>query len=69
MGSKLGTGNPARSSQDSLGVAYSEGESLELFGLDFIFFGENGDGTTAADIVDPHGIHFSEMHCRSHGDV
>lgn len=52
--------NPARSSQDSLGVIYEDGNEVRILRPDFIFFARLPDGTVAADIVDPHGIHFDD---------
>ncbi|MDV4159310.1 DEAD/DEAH box helicase [Rhizobium brockwellii] len=52
--------NPARASQDSLGVTYEEGGDIRIVRPDFIFFVRLADGTTAADIVDPHGIQFGD---------
>lgn len=52
--------NPSRSSQDSLGIAYTENNRFKILRPDFIFFSTQADGTIAADIVDPHGIHFSD---------
>jgi type III restriction enzyme len=52
--------NPSRSSQDSLGVAYTEGTQVRMVRPDFIFFSKQADGSIAADIVDPHGTQFSD---------
>jgi hypothetical protein len=52
--------NPARTSQDSLGVVYEEGSETKIVRPDFIFFARLPDGTVAADIVDPHGIQFAD---------
>ena len=52
--------NPSRSSQDSLGVAYTDNNRVKILRPDFIFFSTQSDGSIAADIVDPHGIHFSD---------
>ncbi|KGV08755.1 DEAD/DEAH box helicase [Burkholderia pseudomallei] len=52
--------NPSRSSQDSLGVAYTDNTQVKIVRPDFIFFSKQSDGTIAADIVDPHGIHLSD---------
>jgi hypothetical protein len=52
--------NPDRASQDSLGVIYEEESIKKIVRPDFIFFSEYTDGTVAADIVDPHGIHFTD---------
>jgi DNA or RNA helicases of superfamily II len=52
--------NPARASQDSLGVTYDEGSEVRVLRPDFIFFVRLPDGTVGADIVDPHGIQFAD---------
>lgn len=52
--------NPSRSSQDSLGVAYTENNLVKIVRPDFIFFAAQADGTTVADIVDPHGPQYSD---------
>ena len=52
--------NPARASQDSLGVTYEDGSESKIVRPDFIFFVQFSGGTIVADIVDPHGIQFSD---------
>jgi hypothetical protein len=52
--------NPARTSQDSLGITYKDGEEDRIVRPDFIFFGWLPDGSIVADIVDPHGIQFAD---------
>jgi type III restriction enzyme len=53
--------NPSRSSQDSLGIAYTDNDQVRILRPDFIFFSVQADGTTVvADIVDPHGTQFSD---------
>jgi hypothetical protein len=52
--------NPARASQDSLGVTYEEGDDIKIVRPDFIFFAQLDNGTIVADIVDPHGIQFGD---------
>lgn len=52
--------NPSRASQDSLGILYDEAGDTKVLRPDFIFFVEQGDGSIAADIVDPHGTQFGE---------
>jgi hypothetical protein len=52
--------NPPRASQDSLGVAYQEGEEQSILRPDFIFFVRLEDGSVAADLVDPHGTHLAD---------
>jgi hypothetical protein len=51
--------NPDRPSQDSLGIAYAEGEDTKIVRPDFIFFAEQG-GECVADIIDPHGFHLAD---------
>jgi type III restriction enzyme len=51
--------NPNRPSQDSLGIAYSDGDETKIIRPDFVFFAEQ-DGKIVADIVDPHGIHLAD---------
>ena len=52
--------NPSRSSQDSLGIAYTDNSKVRIVRPDFIFFTTQPDGTIAADIVDPHGAFLSD---------
>lgn len=52
--------NPARASQDSLGVTFEDGGEIRIVRPDFIFFAQLDDGTIVADIVDPHGIQFGD---------
>lgn len=52
--------NPSRPSQDSLGIAYTEDQQYKIMRPDFIFFSINEDGTTVADIVDPHGTQYGD---------
>jgi type III restriction enzyme len=52
--------NPSRSSQDSLGVAYTENSQVKIVRPDFLFFSIQSDGSTVADIVDPHGTQFGD---------
>ena len=59
--------NPARPSQDSLGVNYEEGGDLKIARPDFIFFTRRHDGSVVADIVDPHGIQFGDALPRMKG--
>jgi type III restriction enzyme len=51
--------NPSRPIQDSLGIAYVEGDDTKVIRPDFIFFAEDY-GKIVADIVDPHGSHFAD---------
>lgn len=52
--------NPARASQDSLGITYTEGQEIKILRPDFIFFSKLDDGEIVADIVDPHGTQFGD---------
>ena len=51
--------NPDRPSQDSLGIAYTDGDETKIVRPDFIFFAEQ-DGKVVVDIVDPHGFHLAD---------
>lgn len=70
--------NPARASQDSLGIVYVDGEENKIVRPDFIFFSQLIDGNIAADIVDPHGHHLADSlpklqglahYAERHGDL
>lgn len=52
--------NPARASQDSLGIAYENAGETKIVRPDFIFFSRSDDGSIEADIVDPHGHHLAD---------
>jgi len=52
--------NPNRPSQDSLGVAYVEGDETSIVRPDFLFFCESANGSVVVDIVDPHGTHLAD---------
>lgn len=52
--------NPARASQDSLGIVYDDAEEKRLVRPDFVFFSQEADGSVVADIVDPHGLHLAD---------
>lgn len=52
--------NPSRSSQDSLGVAYTDSNQVKIVRPDFIFFSMQSNGNIVADIVDPHGTQLSD---------
>jgi type III restriction enzyme len=51
--------NPNRPSQDSLGIAYTDGDETKIVRPDFVFFAEQ-DGKIVADIIDPHGSHLAD---------
>lgn len=52
--------NPARASQDSLGVVYDDAGEAKIVRPDFVFFARDDDGKVAANIVDPHGWHLAD---------
>lgn len=52
--------NPSRATQDSLGITYADGDATKILRPDFLFFAQLPDGKVVADIVDPHGIQFSD---------
>jgi type III restriction enzyme len=52
--------NPSRSSQDSLAVAYIQGEKPRTMRPDFILFVKDEGGAIGASIVDPHGHHLAD---------
>jgi hypothetical protein len=51
--------NPDRPSQDSLGIAYEDGDDTKIVRPDFLFFAEQ-DGDVVVDIIDPHGFHLAD---------
>ena len=52
--------NPARASQDSLGVAYKDGQGTwRTMRPDFVFFNQGSKGIHAS-IVDPHSFHLAD---------
>ncbi len=52
--------NPDRPSQDSLGVAYEDGEDIKIVRSDFLFFAQLPDGAVVTNFVDPRGIHLAD---------
>lgn len=52
--------NPQQPGQSSLGVAYRSGGQYKIVRPDFLFFATQKDGSVVADVVDPHGHHFSD---------
>lgn len=52
--------NPARTSQDSLGVSYEMDGTPRIVRPDFICFAKLPDDKITADIVDPHGTYLSD---------
>jgi hypothetical protein len=52
--------NPARASQDSLGIIYEDADEQKIVRPDFVFFSQRADGCVVADIVDPHGHHLAD---------
>lgn len=59
--------NPARASQDSLGIVYDDADEKRLVRPDFVFFSQEPDGGVVADIVDPHGHHLADSLPKLHG--
>ena len=59
--------NPARASQDSLGIVYDDVDDKRLVRPDFVFFSQQVDGSIIADIVDPHGHHLADSLPKLHG--
>ena len=52
--------NPQQPGQSSLGIAYLADDQYKIIRPDFIFFSTLVDGKVVADIVDPHGLYFSD---------
>ncbi len=52
--------NPQQPGQSSLGIAYLSADQYGIVRPDFIFFATEADGSVAADIVDPHGLHLAD---------
>ncbi len=52
--------NPARPTQDSLGIAYVDGDDTKILRPDFLFFVEDSNGKIVVDIVDPHNIGWAD---------
>jgi len=59
-GFKLWYRNPKQPSQDSLGIAYQDGDEVKIVRPDFLFFSEISGKGLVVDIVDPHGTHLSD---------
>ena len=59
--------NPARASQDSLGIVYNDVDDKRIVRPDFVFFSQKADGAIVADIVDPHGHHLADSLPKLHG--
>ncbi|MBS0556996.1 MAG: DEAD/DEAH box helicase family protein [Proteobacteria bacterium] len=59
IGFKFWYRNPNRPSQDSLGIAYKDGDETKIVRPDFVFFAEQ-DGKIVADIIDPHSVHLAD---------
>jgi hypothetical protein len=60
QGFKFWYRNPARPTQDSLGIAYVDGDDTKMLRPDFLFFAEGPEGEVVVDIVDPHGTHLAD---------
>jgi hypothetical protein len=52
--------NPGRPTQDSLGIAYVDGDDIKIMRPDFLFFAKNSTGNLVVDIVDPHSIDWAD---------
>ncbi|MCF2514542.1 DEAD/DEAH box helicase family protein [Sphingomonas sp. G124] len=52
--------NPARASQESLGIVYDDDGESKIVRPDFVFFSATDGGGIVADIVDPHGHHLAD---------
>lgn len=60
VGFKFWYRNPDRPTQDSLGIAYMDGDETKMLRPDFLFFVELPSGEVMVDIVDPHGFHLAD---------
>jgi type III restriction enzyme len=58
--------NPQQAGPSSLGIAYQNGNSVQMVRPDFVFFAKEG-GTYKADIVDPHGAHLGDAAAKLKG--
>lgn len=52
--------NPSRASDESLAIAYQDGQAWRALRPDFIFFSRRANGDIGASIVDPHGHHLGD---------
>lgn len=59
--------NPGRPTQDSLGVAYVDGDDTKTLRPDFLFFTEDSQGRILVDIVDPHSIDWADAPAKLRG--
>ena len=59
--------NPSRAVESSLGISFDMGDARKITRPDFIFFSKDAEGKFIADIVDPHGQHFSDFLARAKG--
>jgi len=59
--------NPGRPTQDSLGVAYTDGDDTKILRPDFVFFAEDSKGGIVVDIVDPHSIDWADALAKLQG--
>jgi type III restriction enzyme len=59
--------NPSRPTQDSLGVAYIDGDDTKILRPDFLFFAEDSKGRIVVDIVDPHSISWGDALAKLQG--
>jgi type III restriction enzyme len=59
--------NPGRPTQDSLGIAYVDGQETRILRPDFLFFAEEGDGRIVVDILDPHSVDWADALAKLQG--
>ncbi|MEX1187050.1 MAG: DEAD/DEAH box helicase family protein [Gemmatimonadaceae bacterium] len=59
--------NPGRPTQDSLGVAYMDGDDTKTLRPDFLFFAEDSKGRIVVDIVDPHSVAWADALAKLQG--
>ncbi len=59
--------NPARPTQDSLGIAYVDGDDTRILRPDFLFFAEDSKGRIVVDIVDPHNTDWADALAKLQG--
>lgn len=53
--------NPEKVDVDSLSISYVDSDEYRLMRPDFIFFSRETDENLKVDIVDPHGVHLSDV--------
>lgn len=52
--------NPSRPAQDSLGIAYTDGDATRILRPDFLFFAEAAENSVVVDMVDPHRLDYAD---------